>query len=106
MVTIVHFDISADETQRAQRFYERLFGWTFNSLPAPTGYSMIATTDLNGAPGVADGMAKRTGQGSGIVNFMGVASVDSSSDQVEQRGDQLAATSRQAAGSTAYTSRA
>jgi predicted enzyme related to lactoylglutathione lyase len=89
MATLVHFDISADDTGRAQRFYQQLLGWTFTSLPAPMEYTMIATTDVNGAPGVGGGMAKRTGQGPGIVNFFGVASVDQSLKQVEQLGGKV-----------------
>jgi len=89
MATLVHFDISADDPGRAQRFYQQLLGWTFTSLPAPMDYTMIATTDVSGAPGVGGGLAKRTGQAPGIVNFFGVASVDQSLKQVEQLGGKV-----------------
>lgn len=89
MATIVHFDIGADDTNRAQQFYERLFGWTFTSLPTPMAYSLIATTDVNGVPGVGGGMAKRGSQGAGIVTFFGVTSIDQSLTQVEQLGGKI-----------------
>jgi predicted enzyme related to lactoylglutathione lyase len=66
------------------RFYQQLLGWTFTSLPAPMEYTMIATTDVSGAPGVGGGIAKRTAQGRGIVTFFGVASVDESLKQGER----------------------
>jgi len=32
MPTIVHFDIAADNPQRAKEFYELLFGWKMQGL--------------------------------------------------------------------------
>jgi predicted enzyme related to lactoylglutathione lyase len=38
---------------------------------------------------VGGGLAKRAGQGPGMVNFMGVVSVDSSLEQVQQLGGRV-----------------
>jgi predicted enzyme related to lactoylglutathione lyase len=37
---IRHFAINADDVARAQRFYERIFGWTFQPW-GPPGFYMI-----------------------------------------------------------------
>lgn len=37
-----HFAINADDTARAQRFYESVFGWRFNAW-GPPGFWMIDT---------------------------------------------------------------
>lgn len=59
MPTIVHFDIAADEPERAKRFYEKLFDWKIELLPGPVPYYLIETTDLDGKEGVGGGIAKR-----------------------------------------------
>ena len=52
MPTIVHFDIAADEPERAKGFYEKLFDWKIELLPSPVPYYLIETTDLDGKEGV------------------------------------------------------
>jgi hypothetical protein len=59
MPTIVHFDLPADDLERAKTFYEKLFDWKFELLPTPMPYYFIETTDLNGNPGAGGGMSKR-----------------------------------------------
>ncbi len=89
MATIVHFDISADDTERAKKFYSGLFGWKFNVLPGPMQYHLIETRDISGNPGPGGGMAKRTEPGQGILNFMGVASIDETLEKVKQLGGKV-----------------
>lgn len=89
MATIIHFDISADDPERAKKFYSELFGWKFNLLPGPMGYYLIETSDLKGKTGPGGGMAKRTGPQQGIVNFIGVASIDASLQQLKQLGGKV-----------------
>jgi predicted enzyme related to lactoylglutathione lyase len=37
---IVHFEIPADDTAKAQAFWGSLFGWQFQSFPGPSEYHM------------------------------------------------------------------
>ncbi len=46
--TIVHFDLPADDTDRARQFYEKLFDWKFNKVPMPAPFYLIETKDLDG----------------------------------------------------------
>ena len=60
--TIVHFEIPADQPERAARFYRELFGWEISKWDAPTEgmadrdpgfeYWMVRTvpTDAEGRP--------------------------------------------------------
>jgi uncharacterized protein len=57
MSRVVHFEIHADDPARAQRFYETLLGWRFNSFPE-LDYWMIQTGD---GPGIDGGMMRRRG---------------------------------------------
>lgn len=42
----VHFDIQADDPQRAMKFYQELFGWEFQEYMADV-YWLITTGDEN-----------------------------------------------------------
>lgn len=54
----VHFEIHAEDQDRAQRFYEAMFGWTFQAW-GDSGYRMIDT----GAEGIGinGGLMRRQG---------------------------------------------
>jgi len=56
MSSIVHFEIPADDIQRAKAFYSSLFGWKIEGIQG-MDYAMI---DVFGAPG--GGMMKRMHQ--------------------------------------------
>ena len=40
---VVHFEIPADDLDRARAFYGEAFGWTINSIPE-LDYSSVETT--------------------------------------------------------------
>ena len=48
MPTIVHFDIAADDMERAKRFYSELFDWKFEKPSGPVEYALIETRTLSG----------------------------------------------------------
>ena len=55
---IAHFDIAADDLEATRRFYERVFGWTFEAWGPPDFY-LIWTGEPH-APGLVHGsMSKR-----------------------------------------------
>jgi len=58
MPTIVHFDLPADDVERAKKFYEKLFDWKFDKVPMPEPYYLIETKDLEES-GIGGGMGKR-----------------------------------------------
>lgn len=89
MPSIAHFDLPADEPERAKEFYEKLFGWKFNLLPGPMPYYLIETSDLTGAPAVGGGMGKRGAPDQRIMNYIGVASVDNYMTKVEELGGKI-----------------
>ncbi len=49
MGNVRHFSINADDVPRARRFYEQVFGWTFQPW-GPPGFFMIATGESEGRP--------------------------------------------------------
>jgi predicted enzyme related to lactoylglutathione lyase len=89
MPTIVHFDLPADDPERARAFYEELFNWRFEFLPTPMPYYLIETTDLNGNPGIGGGMAKRGAPEQVISNYIGVESIDECIEKVVKLGGKI-----------------
>ncbi|MDP4261358.1 MAG: VOC family protein [Bacteroidota bacterium] len=90
MAALIHFDISADDPERAKKFYEALFGWKAGPIAGFAGYYEIETADLNGIKGVGGGITKRQyPQQSGITNFIGVASIDESMAKVTGLGGKI-----------------
>ena len=90
MATIIHFGFSADNPKRAMDFYGKLLGWKFQAYPGPMEFYLIETTGLDGQTGVGGGMAKRENpQETGITNFMAVASIDQSIEQVKKLGGKI-----------------
>lgn len=89
MPTIVHFDLPADDPERAKKFYEKLFNWKFNKVPMSTPYYLIETSDLEGNPGVRGGMGKRMMPDQQISNYFGVRSVNEFIARVKDLGGNI-----------------
>jgi uncharacterized protein len=99
MPTIVHFEIPADDIERAKKFYTELFGWKIEKLLGmDTGnsssssdmeYWMITTTDEKGNKALGGGMMKRKMPQQPNINYIGVESVDEYASKVEKIGGKV-----------------
>jgi uncharacterized protein len=99
MPTIVHFEIPADDIERAKKFYTELFGWKIEKLLGmDTGnsssssdmeYWMITTTDEKGNKALGGGMMKRKMPQQPNINYIGVKSVDEYASKVEKIGGKV-----------------
>ncbi len=88
MLRVVHFEICADDMDRAQKFYETVFGWKFQKWDGPSPYRLV-TTGPEGAPGINGGMMPRH-PGQPVVNTVDVPSVDEYVQKVEAAGGKTA----------------
>jgi uncharacterized protein len=91
--TIVHFEIPADNTERAAKFYRDLFGWKIDRWENPGGieYWMVQTveTDAEGRPvrqGVNGGLMPRMYKAQQPVNYVAVDSVDDAVAKAQKLG--------------------
>jgi len=91
--TIVHFEIPADNPERAAKFYRELFGWNIEKWDNPNGieYWMVQTVPTNEQgmperPGVNGGMMPRMYPGQQPVNYIAVESVDKAVAKAERLG--------------------
>ena len=58
MPRVVHFEIHADNPERAVRFYTWLFGWEISKWSGPQDYWLIRTGP-DGQPGINGGLLRR-----------------------------------------------
>ena len=54
----IHFEIHADQPERAVAFYQKLFGWEFTAWGGPMPYWIIKTGE---GPGIDGGLVPRRG---------------------------------------------
>jgi hypothetical protein len=90
---VVHFEIPADQPERAAQFYRELFGWNIHRWENEGGmeYWMVETVpkDAEGRPvrpGINGGLMRRTFPGQGPVNYIDVADVDEFVGKAERLG--------------------
>ena len=81
----IHFEIPADDPSRAQRFYTDVFGWQFRSW-GDGGMEYWLITTGEGEPGINGGMNRRQPGNSGVVNTIGVSSLDEAVAKVTAGG--------------------
>ena len=89
MPTIVHFDISVDDIERAKKFYTDLFNWKIEKMPGPMEYYGITTATEKGEEGIGGGMALRKSPNDAITNFIGVSSIDEHIVKVGELGGKI-----------------
>lgn len=85
MSRVIHFEVPADDTARARRFYEQVLGWQFRQWDGPVEYWMV-TTGPGEQPGIDGAVMPRQAPGQGPVNVVSVQSVDETVRAVESAG--------------------
>ena len=73
----IHFEIPAENPERAMQFYSAVFGWKFNKWAGPMDYWVISTGQA-GEPGIDGGLMPRRDPNQPCVNTMGVGNLDES----------------------------
>ena len=88
MTRVIHFEIPADNPERAVDFYTKAFGWQFQKWAGPTDYWLV-TTGPASEPGINGGLLKRPHPGAVTCNTIGVVSVDDAMKAVESAGGKV-----------------
>jgi uncharacterized protein len=93
---VVHFEIPADDMERARAFYRDAFGWNITAVPEMQ-YTMVSTTetDENGMPkepgAINGGMMERQGQLTSPVLTISVDEIDTALANIEKLGGAVVA---------------
>ena len=91
---VVHFEIPADDLERARSFYRKTFGWKMDSLPG-LDYALISTmsSDENGVPrtrgSINGGMVQRRPPVATPVFTILVDDVEASTKAIVKHGGRL-----------------
>jgi predicted enzyme related to lactoylglutathione lyase len=89
---VVHFEIPADDQERARKFYQEALGWRIEPVPG-MDYNMVVTTPMDETTGqptqpgaINGGMMARDGQITNPVITVDVPDIDATLQTVERLG--------------------
>ena len=93
MSRVIHFEIHAENPERAITFYESMFGWKFNKWDGPIDYWVIVTGPKE-VPGIDGGLIRRQGtiDGTAVIAYVctvDVKNVDTEAERVLAAGGQV-----------------
>ncbi len=93
MPTVQHFEIPADDVERAIKFYKGVFDWPMQKLGNPQDpskdYWFFDTKDENGNKGIGGGLMKRQAPEHAVTNYITVRSVDDYASKIEEAGGKV-----------------
>ena len=94
MPRVIHFEVHAEQPERAITFYEKALGWQFHKWDGPQPYWLI-TTGADDQPGINGGLLQRRGalDGQAVIAFVctvDVPDVDAALRTVEEAGGSVA----------------
>ena len=88
MPRVVHFEISADQPERAAEFYQKVFGWEISKWDGPVEYWVVKTGE-DDQPGIGGGMMKRQENLPPVTNIIDVDSVDEFAEKIADNGGKI-----------------
>ncbi len=88
MDRVTHFNISADDTSRAVKFYKTVFGWKAEKWPGPVDYWLV-TTGPDDKPGINGGIGRRESPADHISNSIEVASLKKAEAKIVAAGGKV-----------------
>jgi predicted enzyme related to lactoylglutathione lyase len=93
MPTVQHFEIPADDVERASKFYTGVFEWKMQKLANPEDpskdYWFFDTKDENGNKGIGGGLMKRQAPEHSVTNYITVPSIDDYASKIEGAGGKV-----------------
>lgn len=87
MPRVIHFEINADDPERAARFYREAFGWDVNKWEGPQEY-WLAATGPDDQPGINGAIMPRMEKNT-TVNTIDVPSLDEAIEKVKAAGGKV-----------------
>jgi predicted enzyme related to lactoylglutathione lyase len=88
MFHVIHFDLSADNPERAASFYKKVFSWKVKKWQGPTDYWLMTTGDESD-PGITGGVAERILPTDTTAVIINVPSVDEYIQKVKDSGGEI-----------------
>jgi uncharacterized protein len=88
MPRVVHFEMGAEQPERAAKFYTEVFGWKIFRWEGPQPYWLV-TTGEEGEPGINGGILNRSPGMPPTVNTVQVESIDDTLARVNALGGSI-----------------
>lgn len=87
MGRVIHFEITADDVDRASAFYGTVFGWSTTASPYAEGYHLAATGDGSGIDGA---IMTRDYKEQPTIVWVEVDDIDAAIDRTRHAGGSVA----------------
>jgi predicted enzyme related to lactoylglutathione lyase len=87
MPRVIHFEIPADDPERAVKFYSEVFGWKIEKWEGPFDYWLV-TTGEEDEPGINGAIMSRE-MGEMVKNTIGVDSFNEFTEKIEKAGGRM-----------------
>ena len=88
MSRVTHFEIPADDPERAILFYQQVFGWRFEKWSGPLEYWLVMTGPED-QPDIDGGLARGEGPATVVENIIEGKDLDISLKNVEDKGGKI-----------------
>ncbi len=88
MPRVIHFEINADQPERAVKFYKEVFDWKIQNWGGPVDY-WIATTGEHDQPGIDGAITRRMDPTATTVNTISVPSLENFMAKVTEKGGKV-----------------
>ncbi len=88
MSRVVHFEVMAEDPERAVQFYKSVFGWEINKWDGPQDYWLVMTGPDDAPGGINGGIGQSQGPAM-TVNTIDVPSVDEMAEKVVKNGGKV-----------------
>ncbi|MGZ6267095.1 MAG: VOC family protein [Candidatus Limnocylindrales bacterium] len=89
MARVVHFEITADDPERAGRFYQQALGWTVQKYGGPFDY-WLAGTGPDTSAGIDGAIMSRAKPGENAVLSVSVEKLEAAIEAVRKAGGTVA----------------
>ena len=88
MPRVIHFEINADNPDRAVKFYSAVFGWKIQKWEGPMEYWLFSTGEKD-EPGIDGALMKRRYPEVSTVNTISVPSIDDFMVKIADSGGRI-----------------
>ena len=86
MGRVVHFEITAEDTKRAVKFYQEAFGWQFEDSGMPEIDYQLAHTGGEDEMGIDGAIMPRSYHDQPVINTIGVGNLEDALAKIEAAG--------------------
>ena len=90
MASLVYFEVTADDLERAVQFYRDVFGWEITPLEGEDEYYEVETGTAED-PGVPGGVVPRMEEYESTINTYDVENIEESARKIAEAGGEVLA---------------